>query len=178
MELKCKLGSSAAVSKFCEWVQVGIDGYMAHRKYQVKPHSSSWFSATCPAAIARRNQLFCLHQQNKSFESKVKFRHANNFLKEFLKLPNLYMLTKQKKGLSHPRNFAVGTFGELLIVFSTYKSAILSLFIKLQELPSASDKAKSFAKILAKNSNLILMIDVSLYLFSFLELIRNCIIFL
>ena len=178
MELKCKLGPSAAVSKFCDWVQVGIDGYMTHRKYQVKPHSSSWFSATCPAAIARRYQLFCLHQQNKSFESKVKFRHANNCLKEFLKLPNLCMLIKQKKGLSHPRNVALGTFGELLIVFSTYKSAIPSQFIRPQELPSASDKAKLFAKILAKKSNLILMIHVSLYLFSFLELIRNCIIFL
>ena len=35
-----KLGASAAASEFCEWVQVGIDGYIPHRKYQVKPHSS------------------------------------------------------------------------------------------------------------------------------------------
>ena len=34
-----KLGASAA-SEFCEWVQVGIDVYIPHRKYQVKPHSS------------------------------------------------------------------------------------------------------------------------------------------
>ena len=33
-----KLGASAAASKFCEWVQVGIDVYIPHRKYQVKPH--------------------------------------------------------------------------------------------------------------------------------------------
>ena len=31
-----KLGASAA-SEFCEWVQVGIDVYIPHRKYQVKP---------------------------------------------------------------------------------------------------------------------------------------------
>ena len=31
-----KLGSSAAVSEFCEWVQVGIDVYIHRRKYQVK----------------------------------------------------------------------------------------------------------------------------------------------
>ena len=28
-----KLGASAAASEFCEWVQVGIDVYIPHRKY-------------------------------------------------------------------------------------------------------------------------------------------------
>ena len=36
-----KLGASAAASEFCEWVQVGIEVYTPHRKYQVKPHSST-----------------------------------------------------------------------------------------------------------------------------------------
>ena len=36
-----KLGASAAASEFCEWVRVGIDVCIPHRKYQVKPHSSS-----------------------------------------------------------------------------------------------------------------------------------------
>ena len=34
-----KFGVSAA-SEFCEWVQVGIDVYITHRKYHVKPHLS------------------------------------------------------------------------------------------------------------------------------------------
>ena len=46
-----KLGASAAASEYCEWVQVGIDVYIPHRKYQVKPHSSPWFSAVCVADI-------------------------------------------------------------------------------------------------------------------------------
>ena len=41
-------------SEFCEWVQVGTDVYIPHRKYQVKPHSSPWFSAACAAAIVYR----------------------------------------------------------------------------------------------------------------------------
>ena len=32
-----KLGASAATSEFCECVQVGIDVYILHRIYQVKP---------------------------------------------------------------------------------------------------------------------------------------------
>ena len=38
-----KLSESAAASEFREWVQVGIDMCIPHRKYQVKPHSSHGF---------------------------------------------------------------------------------------------------------------------------------------
>ena len=69
---------SAAASEFCECVQAGIEVYIPHRKYQVKPHSSLWFSTACAAAIVHRNHfIFRLHQQNKCSESKVKFRQAS-----------------------------------------------------------------------------------------------------
>ena len=76
-----KLSASAAASEFFEWVQVGIDVYIPHRKYQAKPHSSPRSSAACAAAIeitlficTNRNHFFRLCQQNKSSESKVKVR--------------------------------------------------------------------------------------------------------
>ena len=72
-------GASAAANEFCEWVQVGINVHIPYHKYQVKPNSSSWFSAACAAAINHRNPLFQLYKQNKS-ESKVKFRQAGNHL--------------------------------------------------------------------------------------------------
>ena len=57
----CKFGSSAAASEFFGWVQVGwVHVYIPHRKYQVKPHSSPWFSAACAAAIVHKNNFFCL----------------------------------------------------------------------------------------------------------------------
>ena len=37
-----KLGASATAPEFCEWVQVGIDVYIPHRKRHVKPDSSLW----------------------------------------------------------------------------------------------------------------------------------------
>ena len=79
-----KLSASAAASEFCEWVQVGNDVYIPHRKYQVKPHSSPWLSAACAAAIVHRNHFFHLYQQNTSCESKVKFRWASNSLQKVL----------------------------------------------------------------------------------------------
>ena len=50
-----KISASAAASEFCEWVQVGTDVDIPCQKYQVKPHSSLWFSAACAAAIVQRS---------------------------------------------------------------------------------------------------------------------------
>ena len=49
-----KLGASAAAGEFCELVQVGLEVYIPHCKYQFKPDSSPWFSATCAAVVAHR----------------------------------------------------------------------------------------------------------------------------
>ena len=72
--------------------------------------------------------------------------------KGFLKLPNLHMLIKQKS-LLLPRNLALMTFGELLIVFST-KINLKSLFNSPEVLSSTACKAKLFSKNFSHNSNL------------------------
>ena len=56
-----QLGASAAAGEFCEWIRVGIDVYIPHRKYQVKPPSSPLFSASCAATIVHRNHFFRLY---------------------------------------------------------------------------------------------------------------------
>ena len=98
-----QLGASAAVSEFCEWVQVGIDVYIPHPKYQVKPHSSPWFSAACAAVIVHRNHFFRLYQQNNSSESKVKFRQASNHCKRILEAAKLAHATKTKESITSQR---------------------------------------------------------------------------
>ena len=53
-----KPGASAAASEFCEWIQVEIDVYIPHKKYQVKPHSSLLFiEMTFFVCIKRMNLL-------------------------------------------------------------------------------------------------------------------------
>ena len=91
-----KLGASAAASEFCEWIQVGIDVYIPYRKYQVKSHSSPWFSAACAAAIIHRNHFFCLNQREKSSDSKVKFRQASNHCKRVLEATKLAYANKTR----------------------------------------------------------------------------------
>ena len=98
-----KLSTSAAASEFCEWVKVGTDVYIRHRKYQTKPHSSPWFSAACAAAIVHRNHFFHLYQQNKSSESKVKFRQASNRCKRVLEAAKLAYVSKTKQSIISQR---------------------------------------------------------------------------
>ena len=68
-----ELCASATASEFCEWIQVGIDVYIPHRKYHAKPHSSPWFSLAYADAIVHRNHFFRLYQKDKSFDSKLEF---------------------------------------------------------------------------------------------------------
>ena len=149
-----KVGASAAASEFCELVQVGIDVYTPHRKYQVKPHSSLWFSAACGAAIVHKRHFFRLYQQNKSSESKVKFRQASNRCKRVLEAAKLAYATKTKESITSQK---LGSWDFLHIansVLNKGKSAIPPLFNGPEVLPSASDKAKLFAENFSKNSNL------------------------
>ena len=81
MKVIFKLGASAAP---CEWIQVEIDVYIPHFKYEVTSRASPWFPAVCAAVIAQRNHFFCLHRQNKLSASTVKFRPASNCRKKIL----------------------------------------------------------------------------------------------
>ena len=94
-----KLSASAAASVFYEWDEVGIDVYIPHRKYKDKPHSSQWFSAACAAAIIHRNH-FRLYQQNKSSESKEKFKQARNSFKRVLEATKLVYANKAKESIT------------------------------------------------------------------------------
>ena len=149
-----KLGSPAAASKFCEWVQVGIDVYIPHRKYQVKPHSSPWFSAACAAAIVHRNHFFRLYQREKSSDSKVKLRQASNQCKRALEDAKLACANKTKESITSQKLGSRGFWRIANSVLNKGNSAIPPLFSGLEVLSSASDKVKLFAENFSLNSNL------------------------
>ena len=86
--------------KFCECVQVEIHVYISHQKYQVKSHSSPWFSAACAAPIVYKNHFFCLYQKDKSAQSKTKFRQTSNGYKSVLETAKLAYANKAKKSIS------------------------------------------------------------------------------
>ena len=149
-----KLSASAAASKFCEWVLVGIDVYIPHRKYQIKPHSSPWFSAAYAAAIVHRNHFFRLYQKDKSSESKVKFRQTINYCKKVLEAAKLPFDNKTKECITSQKLGSRDFWRIANSVLYKGKSAIPLLFNGPEVLRSASDKGKLFAEYFSKNSNL------------------------
>ena len=136
--------------------------YIPHRKYQVKPNSSPWFSAACAVAIIHRNHFFHLYQKDKSSESKVKFRQASNYCKRVLEAAKLAHANKTKEFITSQK-LGSWTFGKLPIVnlqkvnllyllYSTTRGCCLLHLIKQNCL------LKTFLR------TLILMTQVSLYI--------------
>ena len=143
--------------------------HIPHHKYQVKPHSSPWFSAACAAAIVHRNHFICLYQQKKSSESKVKFRQASNCCKRVLEAAKLAYATKTKESISSQKlgsqdfwrmaNSVLNKGKSAYLLYSTDWRCCLLHLIKQNYL------LKTFPR------TQILMTLVSLYLFSLLELL-------
>ena len=122
------------------------------------------FSAACVATIVHRNHFSHLYQKNKSSESKVKFRQASNHCKRVLEATKLEYATKTKESITSHK-LGSQTFGKLLIVFSTKVNLIYLLYSMVQRCCLLLlIKQKSLLKTFL--GTLILMIQVSLYLFS------------
>ena len=128
-----------------------------------------WFSAACTAAIVHRNHLFCLYQQNKSSESKVKVRQTCNLYERVLEAAKLAYANKAKEFIISQKpgsrdywriaNSVLNKEKLLCFLYSTAQRYRLLLLIKQDCL------LKTFLRTLT------LTAQVSLYLFSLLELI-------
>ena len=95
-----------------------------------------------------------MYQQNKSSESKAKFRQARNDCKRVLEVAKLAYTTKTKESITSQTLGSRDFWRIANSVLNKSKSAIPPLFNRPEVLSSASDKAKLFAKNFSKNSNL------------------------
>ena len=135
---------------------------MNYCKYQVNPHSSPWFLDACAAATAHRiAKLFCYS----SFPL-----YQQNVCKNILAKSCDTCLCQLNKRVLLSRNFALVTFDELLIVFSTKLNllsplCLMALRLCVLHLIQQNCLLKSFLR------TQILLSQVSLYLLSFLKLI-------
>ena len=140
--------------------------YISHCKYQVNITQLHGFQLLV-LEFVEITFLVCTKRINLSLKESSKSLVI--VAKGFLKLPNLHMLLKQKS-LSLPRNLALGTFGKSLLVFSTKVNLLYFLISTTQRC--------CLLHLLKRNcflkTFLILMTQVSLYPFSILELIWNC----
>ena len=149
-----KLCASAAASEFFEWVQVGIDYIYLSSKVSGQASLISKVSAACAAVIVHRNHFFRLYQNDKSSESKVKFRQASNHCKRVLEAAKLAYANKTKESITSQKLGSRDFWRIANSVLNKSKSAIPPLFNGPEVLSSTSDKAKLFAENFSKNSNL------------------------
>ena len=137
-----------------ELFKEGLAPWRKSYKYQVKPHSSPWFSAAYAAAIVHRNHFFRLYQREKSSDSKGKFRQASNRCKRVLEAAKLAYANKTKESITSQKLGSRDFWRIANSVLNKGKSAIRPLFIGPEVLSSASDKAKLFSENFFLNSNL------------------------
>ena len=95
-----------------------------------------------------------MYQQNKSSESKGKFRQASNCCKRVLEAAKLAYANKTKESITSQKPRSRDFWQTANSVLNKVKSVIPPLFGDPEVLSSASDKAKFFAKNFSKNSNL------------------------
>ena len=112
------------------------------------------FSAACAAAIVHINHFFRLYQQNRSSESKVKFRQASNHRKKVLEAAKLAYATKTKGSITSQKLGSQDFWQIANSVLNKGKSATPPLLNRREVLFSVSDKTKLLAKNFSKNSNL------------------------
>ena len=95
-----------------------------------------------------------MYQQNKSSESKVKFKEVSNYCKRVLEAAKLAYATKTNDSITSQKLGSPDFWQIANSVLNKGKSAIPPLFNSLEVLSSASDKTELFPESYAKNSNL------------------------
>ena len=141
-----KLGTSAAASKFCEWVRVGVDP--SWRVSCQVSFISVVFGCLCCCHYSWRS-LFCLYQGEKSSDSKMELRQASDRRKRVLEAAKLSYANKTKESIASQK---LGSRANS--VLNKGKSAIPPLFSGPGVLSSASGGAKLFAEGFSMSSNL------------------------
>ena len=124
-----------------------------------------WFPTAC-AAVAHENFFLCFRQQNKSYASKLKFRQGGNYYK---RIPEAVHLAYTNK-----RNLGWVTFGKLLRLFSG-KVNLLHLLYSMPQRQGYVHPIKQICVMKTFLITLILMTQISIYLFSLVEIIENII---
>ena len=143
-----------AAKEISEWIGTGIDCFIPHRKFQLKPHSSPWFTPSCAAAIAHRNHFFHQYHRNMSAENKKLFRDSRNHCKRVLEEAKSNYAEATRCSIASQRIGSRDFWRICNSILNRGKSAIPPLFNGPEVLTASMDKANLFARNFSNNSTL------------------------
>ena len=150
----CKRNADEFALELTSWISAGIDAFIPSRKFQVKPHSSPWFSPACAAAIAHRNHFFHLYQQHPSPGNRKLFVTARNQCKYIIRDAKAAYQERIRTRISAQRVGSREFWRIMKSVRSNGKLSIAPLFNGPEVLTSSVDKSSLFAKLFSSNSTL------------------------
>jgi len=136
------------------WIQAGMESFIPSRRFQVKPHSSPWFSSHCAAAISNRNHYFHIYQQNNSPENRRLFTIARNHCKKVLSNAKTRYSQVTKSRISSQKLGSRDFWRIFNSVYNKGKSVIPPLLHGSDFVTSPKDKAELFAKNFSSISSL------------------------
>ena len=143
-----------AAKEITDWIDIGIDCFIPHRKFQLKPHSSPWFTPACAAAIAHRNHFFHQYHRIRSVENLRLFRVSRNHCKRVLDEAKSNFAEATRHSIASQRIGSRDFWRISNSILNRGKSAIPPLFNGPEVLTSSKDKANLFANRFSTNSTL------------------------
>ena len=143
-----------AAKELSEWVKIGIDCYIPHRKFQLKPHSSPWFTPSCAAAIAHRNHYFHRYHRDVTPDNKKLFYDARNHCKRVITEAKSSYAEATRHSIASQRIGSRDFWRICNSVLNRGKSTIPLLFNGPEVLTTSTDKANLFARNFSYNSTL------------------------
>ena len=159
-----KYDATYAAKEITEWVVIGIDCYIPHRKFQLKPHSSPWFTHSCAAAIAIRSHYF--HQYhpnanpNATPENKKLFCDSRNRCKRDLKEARSNYVETTRRSIAS-QLIGIRDFWKLCnSVLNREESTIPPLFNGPEVLATSTDKVNLFARNFSSIPPLMMALDL------------------
>ena len=145
---------NSAAKELTDWLLIGIDTFVPHRKFETKPHSPPWFSSVCASAIAHRNYYFNQYRRDGSAASRQSYRRASNACKRVISEAKTTYSQRIRESISSQKIGSRDFWRIYNSVVNSGKSAIPPLFNGLQVISSSKDKANLLAQLFAENSSL------------------------
>ena len=146
--------TTVAAKELSEWVEIGIDCYIPHRKFQLKPHSSPWFTPSCAAAIAHRNHYFHRYHRDATPDNKKLFNDSRNHCKRVITEAKSSYAEATRHSIASQRIGSRDFWRICNSVLNRGKSTIPPLFNGPEVLTTSTDKANLFARNFSYNSTL------------------------
>ena len=148
------LPADSCATEIAEWLRIGIEEFIPHRRYQVKPHSVPWFSPDCSAAIATRNHHYHCYRSNPSTSNRASFRKARNDCEKVLKAAESRYIESTKSKISDQTLGSKDFWRILNSVLNRGKSSVPPLVSGSQIIQSSKGKAEVFATMFAEHCRL------------------------